>query len=1181
LHLKKLSLFGFKSFPEVTEVEFGSGMTGIVGPNGCGKTNILDALRWVLGEQRTTAMRSSKMEEVIFNGSRDSKALGMSEVSLTIANSRGILPTEYTDLTITRRLYRSGESEYMMNRQPCRLRDILDLFADTGMGAHSYSVIQQEMIEAVLSDKAEERRFLFDEAAGITKYKHRKRSALRKLDATEVDLFRLRDIAAEVRTRVNSLKRQSTKAKRYAEYKEEWERLHLRLARSDYESLQDRVRTQSTRADNLKSDLEGARAKVAATEAGRDAVQTEVEAHEQIVEESRQRLSACEHQLALLATAREKVGAEGRALATRQTEMAAELEVLSARRKDFEHRIRELEADLYSAQAELKRAREDAELHQTRRNEADSRWQSAKSAQAQSGERTETALARRRELESQLVHAETSLMSLCESLTEAEAAQKETQAEAKLAEAGKLRLEEDEFSAREQLSRTEAALKQTRGTLEELQAQLASAQDGLAQAQAASAELESRRLVLSSWIESYEGYQGAVPDLLTRDRLAGLHATVAELVAPRSGYEVAVAAALGERAEYLVCSTRDTALQVLRRLESSNVGRATLIILDALDSAPGSSVLPQGYKRLTELVQVDSKYERLTSFLLSEFYLWTESGDPDLDRIPSTAAVVTREGRIYRGRAQASAGRPKAVGLLSRKDELQKLEQEVRLASESVQAARSVAAEVQERLTRTSSRAAELESVLEEHQEHFRDASLEAERGRSRLDTAAAGVLRDESLCGILHERVDGARGHIARFKEQRVEADDAYRGVQSEHKAREAAFEDSESGRTTAILKSGEAQVHAVSIQGRVDGLTSDLERTREMLADVDNRNELLLKQISESGQRRNQLSAELATRARETETLEQERTQLESAYHKTREGSRDLLTGLQEREKEVKEARKQSDEVGGHHHEAEMAASEARLEVSNLCDRIRDAHNIDIASRTDLEAIEPAQRGLLTAEVRELRDRLDKLGTVNLLALEEYDEQQARLDFLDQQLADMEEAKKILLDTIQKINRTARSQFEETFNKVQTNFHDLFAQLFEGGEAKVEIMDPNDPLESPISVMARPRGKKPVSILQLSGGERALTSIALLFSLYLVKPSPFCILDEIDAPLDDANIRRFLSLLGRFADKTQFIIITHNKMTMQAVDILYGVTMENPGISKVVSVKLNEALETAEAAA
>jgi chromosome segregation protein len=1181
LHLKKLSLFGFKSFPEVTEVEFGAGMTGIVGPNGCGKTNILDALRWVLGEQRTTAMRSSKMEEVIFNGSRDSKALGMSEVSLTIANSRGALPTEYTDLTITRRLYRSGESEYMMNRQPCRLRDILDLFADTGMGAHSYSVIQQDMIEAVLSDKAEERRFLFDEAAGITKYKHRKRSALRKLDATEADLLRLKDIASEVRTRVNSLKRQSNKARRYAEFKEAWEALHLRLARSDYESLQDRVRTQSTRADNLKSDLEAARARVSATEAGRDAVQTEVEAHEQIVEESRQKLSACEHQLAQLATAREKVGAEGRALATRQTEMSAELELLASRRQDFEHRIRELEADLYSAQSELKRARDEADLHQARRDEAETKWQSAKSAQAQSGELSETALTRRRELESQLVHAETSLVSLCESLTEAEAAHQESLAEAKLAEDDKLKLEGDEAQAKEELSRTEAALRQTRGTLEELQAELASAQDGLAQAQAAQAELESRRLVLASWIESYEGYEGAVPDLLTRDRLAGLHATVAELVAPRSGYEVAVAAALGERAEYLVCSNRDTALQVLKRLESSNVGRATLIILDALDTVAPSGTLPRGYKNLTDLVQVESKYQSLSTFLLSDFYFWTESGDPDLSLIPKTTAVVTREGRIYRGRAQASAGRPKAVGLLSRKDELDKLEQDGKLALESATAARAVTVEVQERLARTTARASELEMVLEQHQERFRDASLEAERGRSRMDTAAAQIQRDESLCRTLRERVDSARGQIARLKEQRVEADGAYQGVQSEHKAMEAAFEDSESARTNAILKSGEAQVHAVSIQGRVDGLTSDLERTREMLADVDNRNQLLLTQISESGQRRNELSAELATRARETETLETDRTQFESAYHKTREGSRDLLTRLQEREKEVKEARKLADEVGGHHHDAEMAASEARLEVSNLCDRIRDAHNVDIANRTELEPIDPAQRGLLTAEVKELRDRLDKMGTVNLLALEEYDEQQARLDFLDQQLADMEEAKKTLLDTIQKINRTARTQFEETFEKVQSNFHALFSQLFEGGEAKVELVDPEDPLESAISVMARPRGKKPVTILQLSGGERALTSIALLFSLYMVKPSPFCILDEIDAPLDDANIGRFLSLLGRFADNTQFIIITHNKMTMQAVDILYGVTMENPGISKVVAVKLNEAMETAETAA
>jgi chromosome segregation protein len=428
---------------------------------------------------------------------------------------------------------------------------------------------------------------------------------------------------------------------------------------------------------------------------------------------------------------------------------------------------------------------------------------------------------------------------------------------------------------------------------------------------------------------------------------------------------------------------------------------------------------------------------------------------------------------------------------------------------------------------------------------------------------------------------VDQSRLQIARLKERRTQAEAEFGASHTQHTTSVQAFEHSDRARTEAILKAGEAQVQAVSAQGRMEGLAHDLDRTREMQAEVENRIAHLVSGIADTGEKRRQLAGELAACAQESQTLEAQRISREQAYKELREGARDLLTSLHEREKEVKEARRLADVAAGHHHDAEMAGSEARLEVSNLAERVRDAHGVDIGARTDLETVEAGQRGLLALEVEELRGRLDQMGTVNMLALEEYDEQNARLQFLDRQLADMAEARTTLLDTIQRINATARAQFEDTFRQVEANFSKLFEQLFEGGQAHVSLDLPDDPLESPISVTARPRGKKPVTILQLSGGERALTAIALLFSLYMVKPSPFCILDEIDAPLDDANIGRFLSMLQRFADNTQFIIITHNKMTMEAVDVLYGVTMQSPGISRVVSVRLNESLEPSEAAA
>jgi chromosome segregation protein len=419
----------------------------------------------------------------------------------------------------------------------------------------------------------------------------------------------------------------------------------------------------------------------------------------------------------------------------------------------------------------------------------------------------------------------------------------------------------------------------------------------------------------------------------------------------------------------------------------------------------------------------------------------------------------------------------------------------------------------------------------------------------------------------------------MASLKISRQEAEAENRRLQADAQKLDTDFDNAEKARTEAILRTGEAQVHAVSLRGRVEGLENDRERTREMLLDVQNRISDLVLLLLESGRKRRESTSALTRIADQRLTLERERGAHEQEYLQTRGDARNLLTRVHAVEQELKEARKVAEESSGSHHDAEMAASEARLEVTALCDRIRETFNLELGTCTDLEPFEPQKRGLITAEAQELKRRLDAMGTVNLLALEEYDEQKERLDFLDRQLEDMETAKKTLLETIQKINVTARGQFVETFDKVERNFNELFGLLFQGGEARVSLDDPDNPLESPISVMARPRGKRPVSILQLSGGERALTAIALLFSLYMVKPSPFCILDEIDAPLDDANIGRFLALLERFSDHTQFIIITHNKMTMQATDVLYGVTMASPGISQVVSVRLDQAVAVAEA--
>jgi len=1177
--LKKLALLGFKSFPSATEIEFGPGMTGIVGPNGCGKTNVLDALRWVLGEQRTSALRSGKMEEVIFNGSRDAKPLGMSEVSVTIANSRGVLPTQYTDVTITRRLYRSGESEYRLNMQPCRLRDILDLFADTGMGAHSYSVIQQDMIDAILSEKAEERRFLFDEAAGVTKYKHRKKAALRKLEATEADLLRLKDIAAEVRTRVISLKRQSSKAERYAELKAEWEQLHLRLAKSEYDALKERAQTQSTRAANLRADMEAARGQVLTRESGRESFLARSEDAERIVDRAREELTDYDQRLHQLETEWEKTAALAQGMSARQGELVHDLGLLAGQRRDRERQIEDLGRAIQEAEAESAAAQTEAERQNAHREQAEAEWHAARTAYARAKEEAQEAQERFRGLEQEQSHAAATMEDLHGALAEAYNTLERATALAADAAANRTREEKTEEEARTVAVTAETALKQARRERDFAQAEYDRAEAALKVSQAALAERKSQAQVLASWIQSYSGYHGAVPTLLTQNRLPGIEDTVAELIRPRDGYQLAVAAALGERAEYLVCSTHEAARTILRRLEETDIGRAHLIVVDALGEAALPRVPAANLSPVVELVTVPSGHQKLLNFLLGDFFLWTGPGDPDPESLPSDLAVVTSTGRIYRGRAEVAAGRPAAASLLVRKDELARLEQDIASQRAQVEEAGRGAARAARTLAELREKAAREENRLMQSQEAYRAASLSAERARATALALEGDVSRRTESKASIEARMTDWNARLEGGVGSSEEAQALFSTRNQTALSLERMLEAAEGARTDALLKSGEAQVRAVSARARCEGLTSDRERTREMLQEIQIRVAATVATLLDTGQKRALASGKLRELAAERAGLSSERVLRQKRYNAAREELAEIQVAAHEQDAFVRAARKQLDLISANFHEAEMASSEARLEVSNLAERVRETGGVDLEELTGLEPVEPNQRGVLKGEVHERRDRLDKMGTVNLLALEEYREQKERLDFLDAQLADMAAAKHTLLETIEKINQTANSLFVTTFDKVQANFTGLFTNLFEGGEAKVALDVPEDPLESAISISARPRGKRPVSILQLSGGERALTAIALLFSLYMVKPSPFCILDEIDAPLDDANIGRFLSIIQRFSAQTQFIVITHNKMTMQATDALYGVTMESPGISKVVSVKLSEAVEVAHA--
>ncbi len=1182
MHLKQIEILGFKSFPNKTLIKFTEGVTAIVGPNGCGKTNVLDALRWVLGEQKPTMLRGGKMEEVIFNGTGELKPLGMSEVTLTVVNDRGVLATEYHEIQITRRLFRSGDSEYMINKVPCRLKDIIDLFADTGMGAHSYSVIQQHMIDAVISDKAEERRFLFEEAAGITKYKQRRKAALRKLEATENDFLRLKDVYAEIKTRVNSLYRQHKKAERYK---------HLTDAIKDWEIFigSRRVKTLQREKRDLRATFDG----LSDQKSGR---QTSLDKAYAQLEVDRRELVGLERQLT-------EINGEIYSITETAHQTEREISVLNEKKANARHLIERNTTDLEALDKRADALKEQSRLAEeelARQKEEERKLGTALAeAQAMQTKADEQLLAGRLvkedetkklvELEGRLSSGMTEENNLREQQSELSAtiADFERQIQENLPKQKAIVSEIEELRAQLNGKTTQRNQKDNRQTelVAEMEERVESGEELSLELSNLTASIEAcqaRRNLLEEMILQFEGYEsGVVAAMEVKDRWPGVAGTVADMFVPVEGMETVLEAALGDVARYLICYDRSEAKRVIEYLKAESKGKAGILV-------PSSGTISPAVKRpeidipgvvgwLDKFVTTDEPLKPLKDSVLSRTLVFEAGTQTDaiLERLPYGFSAVSTDGVLYGGNF-VSGGSDDRFPLFRRKEKV-----------------------------------AEQESMISEFQN-----KLEFAQEQKNQNTAKLGALRAESgqlnneldslgeeidvLQGKLGECEFGSRSLSAEFERLQKEKQNLSMRLESirdrqyslgldanqlasqkENLVRDMSqsgtrLEDLERAAAEAADRVSRSQVSLIEARSFAQQTESQISHIREISNDI--------RQTSDSKSEEIDQAQEDIVNSDETiERLEgllrqsfEDRDSKTARQEKLREVQAELSERTSTQEEEAKRLRSEKDTVADELHKAEIRLTAIESEIVSLVENVREDHEIDL---TVLE--EPARPEEQIADeqigehVHELKERVKKIGAVNLLALEEYEVAAEREKFLNEQLTDLSTAKNDLKNTINKINHTARDLFNETFAKVQENFRQLFVELFKGGEAAISLVDPDDPLESDIDIIARPGGKKLLPITILSGGERALTSIALLFSLYLVKPSPFCILDEIDAPLDDANCHRFLTIIRNFSRRTQFIIITHNKITMQTSNNLYGVTMERPGVSKLVAVKFAEGTE------
>ena len=1183
MKLTELNIVGFKSFAKKTNVVLNNGMTAIVGPNGCGKSNIVDAIRWVMGEQRSSVLRGEKMDNVIFAGSTSAKPVGMAEVSLTIENTQNLLPIDYAEVVITRRLFRSGESQYLLNGNMVRLKDILDLFMDTGLTGQSYSVIELPQVEKILNGEADERRKIFEEAAGITRFKQRRKLTFRKLEATEKDLVRVEDIMSEVEKTVRSLKRQVTKAQRYQLFANELKDLEIRLATVDYTTILNELEPLETRLNFSINDREEASAALATFDSDYEKLRQKLldverqlsekqnihNQHAREIQKYEERVLVNGERIRSLKEIQERYVTERQGLLERQQELEQSSD-------DVKYQNREAGKNLDAARKE--HLQRNGEFQDIRQKFSEKREQ-VKNAEAElllireelskkqnEGERlraTEENLSQRLEqIESELSGFEQRSGQLSEEVSVArQAEQSTTQKLGDLQEqfAGISKTSADAKSALDRLNKADV---QDRNRIE---------------------VLENNAEMIRKVLENYQDYPVGVRFLATlkSDNFQS-EGAVANIIHVQPEHRTAISSALGDAATYLIVRDAHAAFSGINLLQQDRKGIVSFLPVENMRN-PGEA-RPQvddlgvvGWG--DQIVRSDEKYDSIIQSLLGDTLIVQDL--ETAQRLYSSLGVsritiVTLAGEVlgHWGLIRGGSHSKRQSDIVGRQQELEQTTGEIETLRRNTDRRQGQIEQKQKEQHEAENQAVGLSATIKQVEAELGDLRSQLDRLTYQAQNVSDSIDQNKKekqelldRAATLGQNLKSKDSDALALLENRSELSKNLYTLQEEQNAIEQ--EQLALGERVQAL-----QVNVAKFQGEFDAaqresdsVQNQINETRRMIQVRDDENVRAAREIEELSQVNQEYSERM-------EELQQKVDLLRSQLDELKEVQYETNVKTDEQEKKIRALRSENQNLSESVHSTEMRVSELKMRLQNLFDRIQEEYDVAL-KREKIDASIDIKES--RSQVNNLRDRLKNIGPVNLLALKEYEQEKERLDFLSTQRADLLKAKDNLAETIDIINKTAREKFLETFEQVQKNFADVFKTFFDGGRASLVLREGNDPLEADIDIYAAPGGKKPASLQLLSGGEKSLTAVSLLFAIYLVKPSPFCIFDEVDAPLDDKNVQRFASALQEFAQNTQFIVVTHNKLTMRASDQIFGVTMEEEGISKVVSVKFEKAQQFA----
>jgi chromosome segregation protein len=1193
VYLKKIEFQGFKSFVDPTTMAFEPGISGIIGPNGCGKSNVSDAIRWVLGEQSAKALRGSKMADVIFNGTDQRKPSGMAEVSLTISNEDRALAIDFAEVTVTRRSYRSGESEYLINKAPSRLKDIHNLFSDTGIGTDGYSLLEQGKMDLILSSKPMERRSVFEEAAGITKYKSQRDEALRKLEATDQNLLRVNDIVNEVKRQIGSLERQARRAEKYQVLKAELDKLASRLLVKEVKASREHWRELEASVGRAKDALDAIAARQQEADAKLAGERHELTRDEETLSQANQALYALESQAAQLDRQQELNRAQIANLDERGQRAAADAAELRAREAQQRDEL---------AKSQAEQSREESALQQLRASlaEAEALLKESSGRRVQRSEHAQTLQQRLIQFidqksavkgEAEALQGRLSMVDVRVQQLEAELGQ----AQAGLQEAAH-KLEEASNQAGEKGEEVKS-LEQTLGGQYlrklELEEVLRASEEGINARQVLIGSERARLSVLEELSQALEGFD-AGPKALLQARAKGDPAaagleSLAHKVRAKAEAEAAVELALGKRLQTLLADNQGQALAALDWLKQGKQGRASLLAKDGFRS-PQPAFDPALLARdgvlgpLTAFMEADPGLDHLLAWLAGHllFVKDLETARAVAPSLPPGAEAVTVDGWLVDAAGVIHGGASDAAerGLLSRDREKASLKAAIE-AGEAALASLGQDRDRQRHELGELGKAIELQSRQKSDAE-IAVAKLQKEQGARQEDVGRLARESEDKRKAIETIQVEAAgfRGRRETLERQLAEMNSQETGLQAEL--------NSVLDEINRYRKDEEAQLEKVNEQ-RVAQAGAD-QRLRNLGVTLSRLDQEVRAAADQAGRREadaQAASAEQEQLRRKNEALEgdlkslfERKSQAESQVRQRSEARQERLDAIGRSEDLLRALRQEATTAAEEKHHQEMQGQELRLKLDNLESTLARDYHVDLQALDQDQLFvnveggdspepepEPSQE-----RVDELKKKLEDLGVVNPAAAEEYRELEQRHSLLVGQLEDLRSAKGDLMRVIQKINQESRERFLATFDKVHEAFKRTYRILFGGGEAKLVLQEEGDLLEAGIDIIARPPGKRQQSISLLSGGEKALTATALLFALFETKPSPFCVLDEIDAPLDDANISRFTGLLTEYAKATQFIVITHSKLTMEKADVLYGVTMEEAGVSRIISAKFRD---------